>query len=408
MTAPDVLRERANKRAAKLAAADAGAGSGSVVEAGTSSPAASHPAPPPTLADGPLPFTRKQLRDAIPEHCFERSLATSTFYLLRDFAMLAALGVAIHTVSCMHDLPLALRGLAWGLYWWLAGWVGTGVWVIAHECGHQAFSDSETVNNSVGWLLHSALLVPFHSWRITHAQHHAATNSMEDDAIFVPPLRSEKPGVAAPGPVETAFELSGMILFGWPSYLFTNVSGPAKHRGTRNDHFTPWAHMFAPSQWWDVAVSDIGILAMLALLTAAAARFGLLTVLAYYGVPYLIVHADLVIITFLQHTDVFVPHFRKGAYSWLQGAISTVDRKFGFGADWAWHHITDTHVAHHLFHDMPWYHAQEATLALRKALGPYYMRDETPAPLALWRAWSRCRFVEDAGNVVFYKRSLSD
>ena len=31
------------------------------------------------------------------------------------------------------------------------------------QCGHQAFSDSKTINDSVGWVLHSALLVPVSS-----------------------------------------------------------------------------------------------------------------------------------------------------------------------------------------------------------------------------------------------------
>ena len=40
--------------------------------------------------------------------------------------------------------------------------------VIAHECGHQSFSESEFWNNFFGTILHSLLLVPYHSWRITH------------------------------------------------------------------------------------------------------------------------------------------------------------------------------------------------------------------------------------------------
>lgn len=67
----------------------------------------------------------------------------------------------------------------------------TGVWVLAHECGHQSFSPSKTVNYWVGWVLHSALLVPFHSWRITHAQHHASTSHMARDQAFVPYTRSQ-------------------------------------------------------------------------------------------------------------------------------------------------------------------------------------------------------------------------
>lgn len=39
-----------------------------------------------------------------------------------------------------------------------------GVWVIAHECGHQAFSSSQLVNDTVGFILHTCLLVPYFSW----------------------------------------------------------------------------------------------------------------------------------------------------------------------------------------------------------------------------------------------------
>ena len=44
------------------------------------------------------------------------------------------------------------------------GAVATGVWVIAHECGHQAFSQWQSVNDGVGLVLHSLLLVPYYSW----------------------------------------------------------------------------------------------------------------------------------------------------------------------------------------------------------------------------------------------------
>ena len=36
----------------------------------------------------------------------------------------------------------------------------------------------------------SSLGVPFHSWRITHAKHHASSGHMTLDQVFVPPTRS--------------------------------------------------------------------------------------------------------------------------------------------------------------------------------------------------------------------------
>lgn len=96
----------------------------------------------------------------------------------------------------------------WALYGFWAGLFATGIWVIGHECGHQAFSESKTINNTVGWILHTAYViarnialegltlfsrlgVPYHAWRITHAKHHASTGHMTQDQVFVPPTRSE-------------------------------------------------------------------------------------------------------------------------------------------------------------------------------------------------------------------------
>ena len=51
----------------------------------------------------------------------------------------------------------------WALYGFCTGLPATGLWVVAHECGHQAFSESKTINNTVGWVLHSACALPLAS-----------------------------------------------------------------------------------------------------------------------------------------------------------------------------------------------------------------------------------------------------
>ena len=96
----------------------------------------------------------------------------------------------------------------WSIYAFFVGLFGTGLWIIAHECGHQAFSESKTLNNAVGWVLHSAYVsfsavilhevhsinslgIPYHSWRISHAKHHASTSHLTQDQVYVPWTRSE-------------------------------------------------------------------------------------------------------------------------------------------------------------------------------------------------------------------------
>ena len=52
---------------------------------------------------------------------------------------------------------------------------------------------------------------------------------------------------------------------------------------------------------------------------------------------------------------------------------------------------------------MPWYNAVAATPHVKRVLGRYYLSDDTAVPVALWRMSAACKFVEDDGDVVFYK-----
>ena len=122
----------------------------------------------------PPTFTLKTIRDAIPAHCFQRNLYTSLGHLASDLAILSVFAYLATWIG-NPALPQWSAYVLWPLYWYAQGAVMTGVWVLAHECGHQSFSESELANNIVGTICHSLLLVPFHSWRITHGKHHNNT-----------------------------------------------------------------------------------------------------------------------------------------------------------------------------------------------------------------------------------------
>ncbi len=131
-----------------------------------------------------------------------------------------------------------------------------------------------------------------------------------------------------------------------------------------------------------------------------------------YLVPYLFVNMWLVMITDLQHTDPTLPHYRSAKWNWLKGALCTLDRDYGY-FNVVFHHIGDTHVAHHLFSHMPHYHAEEATRALKPILGKYYLTDTVSPGLrgigeALWKTSKFCRFVDDDGDVLWWHANKSN
>ena len=101
------------------------------------------------------PFTLGQIKMAIPPHCFQRSLVKSSSYLVHDLVIVAALLYA--ALVWIPALPSMLQLGAWPLYWVLQGCVMTGVWVLAHECGHHAFSDYLLLDNMVRSSLSSCL-----------------------------------------------------------------------------------------------------------------------------------------------------------------------------------------------------------------------------------------------------------
>ena len=102
-------------------------------------------------------YTIKDILSAIPSHCYERRLLESFYYVFRDIFAMVTLGYLAN--NYIQFLPnVFLRTAAWAGYIWTQGLFGTGIWVLAHECGHQAFSDYGWVNDTVGWVLHLSLI----------------------------------------------------------------------------------------------------------------------------------------------------------------------------------------------------------------------------------------------------------
>ena len=106
-------------------------------------------APPQTA----LPFSVSDIRKAIPAHLFERSAAAGFSHLARDILVVTALFCINVWIQQYSSLPLWLKVACWPVYWYTAGVYATGIWVIAHECGHQSFSSSKALNDAVGLVL---------------------------------------------------------------------------------------------------------------------------------------------------------------------------------------------------------------------------------------------------------------
>jgi fatty acid desaturase len=352
--------------------------------------------------------TRSEVRAAIPPECFERSLRRS----LAALAM-SLLAVAVPTAVAAMFVPMTW---AWAPLWLLhavlVGTAATGLWVVAHECGHGAFSPDRRLQDAIGFVLHSALLVPYFSWQRSHAVHHRATNQLDLGETHVPKRAESAAGASAlrlrrrVGPDAFAvMTILRTLLLGWPAYLLAGVSGSPR-RG-RTNHFWPVApfrsELFPKRLHSRVRLSALGVVTAIGALVAWGIAAGSIApVLTLYVGPYLVTNAWLVGYTWLQHSSSEVPHYEDPEWSWLLGAFQTVDRPYGAVVDRLHHRIGTTHVVHHIDHRIPHYHARRATEALRTAFPQWCRYDPTPVAVALWRVARDCVAVERRGDGWYY------
>jgi len=145
-------------------------------------------------------------------------------------------------------------------------------------------------------------------------------------------------------------------------------------------------------------------------------------------------------LTFLHHSDPTIPHYRNKQWSFLRGAISTVDRPLlGWAGRFFLHNVSHDHISHHLFSSIPFCtftlvrhfvcpfingvkpdNQPQVTEHIKSVLKDDYNYDSTvhfnpdlwslvtDFPIqntfrALYRTFTECCFIEDDGDIVFYK-----
>lgn len=329
-----------------------------------------------------LPFTLKDLRDAIPADCFVPDVGRSLAYCALDFGIVAGLYAIAAALDSWWFFPL---------FWFAQGTMFWALFVVGHDCGHGSFSRQKWLNDLIGHLTHTPILVPFHGWRISHRTHHANTGNIDTDESWYPVTASRYDDMTWYEKLMRFY----LLLLAYPLYLFKRSPGKS------GSHFSPDSPLFRPQEKWDVLTSTTLWLLMVAALAGATWQWGWLFLLKYYVGPYVVFVIWLDLVTFLHHTEDDIPWYRGKDWFFLKGALSTIDRDYGMFN--SIHHHIGTHVAHHIFLGIPHYNLLRATEAIKPILGDYYRKSSEP----IWRSFTRsfwaCHFVPDSGSGVFYR-----
>ncbi|KAG7095517.1 hypothetical protein E1B28_006255 [Marasmius oreades] len=314
-----------------------------------------------------------------------------------------------------------LKPLLWFLYWGWQGFAFAGIWCLGHDAGHDSLFPSRIENAVAGMLLHTFVLTPYYAWRATHRTHHKSTNSMERDETYMPPtrkdfrlpdgkvaVRMDYAHILEETPAFTLFKLFVRQFFGFQLYLLHNRKGNRKYPPFTS-HYRPSSPLFRPEERNSIILSNIGILSMLTILGVYIHYKGWNAAVKYYFIPWLFQHNWMVMFTYLQHSDPTIPYYRRKEWTFARGALATVDRPlFGWVGRFFLHNISTDHLAHHFFSGVPFYNLPEVTEAIKPVLGEYYNYDSTGVLYALWRSFTQCVFVEDEGDIVFFKNRYGE
>ncbi|KAL8516370.1 hypothetical protein ACS0TY_014864 [Phlomoides rotata] len=340
----------------------------------------------------PPPFRIADIRAAIPAHCWVKNPWRSFSYVVWDVAAVAALLAAAAYVD---------NWAFWPVYWIVQGTMFWALFVLGHDCGHGSFSDNATLNNVVGHLLHSAILVPYHGWRISHRTHHQNHGHVERDESWVP--LTEKLYNKLDYSTKFFRYKIPFPMFAYPAYLWWRSPGKT------GSHFNPYSDLFKASERRLVMTSTICWATMVAFLFYVSTIVPPIMLLKLYGIPYLMFVVWLDTVTYLHHHgyDKKLPWYRGQEWSYLRGGLTTVDQDYGLFNKI--HHDIGTHVIHHLFPQIPHYHLVEATREAKKVLGNYYREPKKSGAIpfhlvpTLLKSLSRDHYVSDSGDIVYYQ-----
>lgn len=269
----------------------------------------------------------------------------------------------------------------WVPLWLVAGLGGWGLHCIAHDCGHNSFSRSKTLNVVIGHLALLPLIYPFYAWKHVHNLHHMHTNSLEMDTDWRPLSRA----------VYKRLSL-------WDRIVYMGTRSWAFWAGTINywvvsgirPGFFPKKSMRVQA-WLSLAF----VLLVLAGYTAALVHFtGWTGVLLYFVAPWLATHAWFSATTLMHHTTNELPFLASN--DWNPNAsrlLLTTDYVYPKWLLFLTHNIS-IHTAHHVLPIVPFYNLPKAQAALKKAY-PGMLRERRFSFATLWRIVRDCHFYDE-------------
>jgi acyl-lipid omega-3 desaturase len=323
----------------------------------------------PKTKDNTEPPTLGEIRKLLPKSVFQVSTKTSLAYFAVDMAAVIASMTFLHSVvvsDAYHQLPLPLQAVVVAPLQVLTGSAMWAVWCIGHDAGHATVSKHSMygrhINRMVGELAHSVVcLTPFVPWQKSHLQHHLNHNHLTNDYSHQWFLREEAHHLD--GWIQLSYQTRNMLQLPWLYLVYLLLGIP------------DGGHVYFYGRLWEQETikekqnAAISVVVSVVTATSLWASMGTADFVVVCLVPWLVLSVWLFMVTYLQHHSDDGRLYTDSTWTFVKGALETVDRDYGHFTNSLSHEMMSGHVVHHLFFTrVPHYHLKEATTALKQGL----------------------------------------
>lgn len=288
-------------------------------------------------------------------------------------------------------MVVATQGALWlvpeGAVWWilklplifLAGLAFVGIFVLGHDCGHNAFSKKRWVNDLVGTLCHLPIMNGFYAWRVAHDFHHRNTQVRKLDPDW--PELLYHAGERPPWFEKVAVRIGpgspvGLLIGFWVGMLKRGFFGlliPQMKLRPR-DKLKVYLH------------SMISLGTVIYVLSLYYGLLGHQKFISMYLLPAFVATTFGALLTFMHHSHegapVFDQHSEEPFSSQVEGTFNV---RFPRWMEWMWLDI-NIHLPHHVIPSIPWYHLNAATESIR-AWAPELVKEKRWSLRTMTESW---------------------
>lgn len=298
----------------------------------------------------------------LPALCFQKDQS-------KAWSLVAAnLLVLVISYYCLLNLPFYCIPFLWVI----TGTALTGLFILGHDCGHQAFSEKQWINELFGHLFMLPVIYPFHNWCVQHNRHHAWTNKLGGARWKqVPEMLSGKSDPAWQPLRPEVYE----NLRPKEQWIYTKIRGGFWWLASVKNWWYQ-LHMnsakLSPKDEIKVKISTTLVIVFgICLSCLLVFTGGIWGFIKLWLVPWLIFHFWLSTFTLIHHS--YTDNHWKSGENWNAAQaqlFGTVHCNYPRWVEFLCHDI-NYHIPHHISTRIPFYNLRLATDHLRQAFGSH-------------------------------------